>query len=60
MKLLTCAAVIALAVCPSSAFAQAPKGHAGGNMSDEELIKLALPAAPEAVTKRRDGHHGWH
>src|SRR5580700_8142533 len=51
MKSLICAAVLTLAVCTSSAFAQAPMGHAGGNMSDEELIKLALSAAPEAVTK---------
>jgi hypothetical protein len=26
-------------------------GHPAGNMSDEELIKLAISAAPEAVTK---------
>ena len=51
MKPLTCAAVLTLAVCSSYAFAQAPMGHAGGNMSDEELIKLAISAAPEAVTK---------
>ena len=51
MKLLACAAALSLAVCTSSAFAQAPMGHAGGTMSDEELIKLALSAAPEAVTK---------
>src|SRR3984893_5451367 len=51
MKLLTCAAVLTLAVCSSYAFAQAPMGHPGANMSDEELIKLAISAAPEAVTK---------
>ncbi|HXO91043.1 MAG TPA: hypothetical protein VN849_09690 [Stellaceae bacterium] len=51
MKSLTCAAVLTLAVCSSYAFAQAPMGHPGANMSDEELIKLAISAAPEAVTK---------
>ena len=51
MKLLTCAAILGLAVCSSYAFAQAPMGHSAGNMSDEELINLAISAAPEAVTK---------
>jgi hypothetical protein len=51
MKSFACAAALSLGVCFSSAFAQAPMGHAGGNMSDEELIKLALSAAPDAVTK---------
>jgi hypothetical protein len=51
MKSLVCAAALSLAVCISSAFAQAPTGHAAGNMSDEDMIKLALSAAPEAVTK---------
>src|SRR5260370_16560162 len=51
MKLLTCAAVLTSAVCSSYAFAQAPMSHAGANMSDEELIKLAISAPPEAVTK---------
>jgi hypothetical protein len=53
MKSLACAAALSLAVCSSSAFAQAPMGHAGGTMSDEDLIKLALSAAPEAVSKTR-------
>ena len=51
MKSLVCATALSLAVCASSAFAQAPTGHAAGNMSDEDMIKLALSAAPEAVTK---------
>ncbi len=51
MKSLACAAVFSLAVCSSSAFGQAPMGHAGGTMSEEELIKLALSAAPEPVSK---------
>jgi hypothetical protein len=45
MKFLTCAAVIALAICPNYASAQAPK------MSDEELITLAVSAAPASATK---------
>jgi hypothetical protein len=51
MKLIIFAAILGLAVCSSYAFAQAPMGHSAGNMSDEELIKLAISAAPEAVTK---------
>jgi hypothetical protein len=51
MKLLVCAAAFTMAVCSSSAFAQATMGHSGGNMTDEQLIKLALSAAPEAVGK---------
>jgi hypothetical protein len=45
MKFLTCAAVIALAIWPNYASAQAPK------MSDDELITLAVSAAPAAVAK---------
>jgi hypothetical protein len=48
MKMLACATVLALALAPSCGFAQAPKGQ---NMSDEDLIKLALSAAPDAVSK---------
>ena len=48
MKLIIFAAILGLAVCSSYTFAQAPMGHSAGNMSDEELIKLAISAAPEA------------
>jgi hypothetical protein len=48
MKVLAYATVLALALAPSYGFAQVPKGQ---NMSDEELIKFSLSAAPEAVTK---------
>jgi hypothetical protein len=48
MKVLAYATVLALLLAPSYGFAQAPKGQ---NISDEELTKLALSAAPEAVTK---------
>src|ERR1700720_4998517 len=48
MKMLACATVLALALAPSCGFAQAPKGQ---SMSDDELIKLALSAAPDAVSK---------
>jgi hypothetical protein len=51
MKSLTCAAVLGLAVFSNYAFAQAPMGHGSANMSDDDLIKLAISAAPEAVTK---------
>jgi hypothetical protein len=51
MKTLACAVVLTLAVGTSHAFAQGTTGHGGGNMTDQELIKLALSAAPEAVTK---------
>jgi hypothetical protein len=46
MKSLACATLLAFALTPSYGFAQT--SH---NMSDEELIKLALSAAPEAVAK---------
>jgi hypothetical protein len=51
MKSLTCAAVLGLAVFSNYASAQAPMGHGSANMSDDDLIKLAISAAPEAVTK---------
>jgi hypothetical protein len=51
MKSFVCAAALTMAICSSSAFAQATMGHGGGTMNDAELIKLALSAAPEAVTK---------
>ena len=51
MKSLTCAAVLGLAVFSNDALAQAPMGHGSANMSDDDLIKLAISAAPEAVTK---------
>jgi hypothetical protein len=35
-----------MAVCSNNAFAQATMGHAGGSMTDADLIKLALSAAP--------------
>ena len=51
MKSFVCAAVLTMAVCSGSAFAQGTMSHGGGNMTEEELIKLALSAAPEAITK---------
>ena len=48
MKSLACATVLALALAPSYGLGQAPMGH---SMSDEDLIKLALSAAPEAIAK---------
>ena len=51
MKSFVCTAVLTMAVCSGSAFAQGTMSHGGGNMTDEELIKLALSAAPEAISK---------
>jgi hypothetical protein len=51
VKSFVCVAAFTTAICSSSAFAQATMGHGGGNMTDEQLIKLALSAAPEAVSK---------
>jgi hypothetical protein len=48
MKSLACATILALALAPSYGLGQAPTGH---SMSDEDLIKLALSAAPDAITK---------
>jgi len=48
MKSLACATLLALALVPSYGFAQAPKAPA---LSDDELIKLSLSAAPEAISK---------
>ena len=48
MKSLTYATLLAFVLTPSYGFAQGSTGH---NMSDEELIKLSLSAAPEAVAK---------
>jgi hypothetical protein len=48
MKSLAYATLFALALTPSYGFAQERTGH---NMSDEELIKLSLSAAPEAIAK---------
>src|SRR5690242_9531135 len=48
MKRLACAAVLALALAPTQGFAQGAKAPA---MSDDELIKLALSAAPDAISK---------
>jgi hypothetical protein len=45
---LLCAGLGVSGVAPSCGFAQAPMGH---GMSDEELTKLALSAAPEAISK---------
>src|SRR6516164_10844938 len=46
MKSLAYAALFALALTPSSGFAEEHQ-----KMSDEELIKLSLSAAPEAIAK---------
>ena len=51
MKSFVCAAALAMAMCSGSAFPQGTMSHGGGNMTDEELIKLALSAAPEAISK---------
>jgi hypothetical protein len=48
MKSLAYATLFALALTPSHGFAQDSTGH---KMSDEELIKLSLSAAPEAVAR---------
>jgi hypothetical protein len=48
MKSLTYATLLAFVLTPSYGFAQGSTGH---NMSDEELIKLSLSAAPEASPK---------
>jgi hypothetical protein len=48
MKSLAYATLFALALAPSCGFAQERTGH---KMSDEELIKLSLSAAPEAIAK---------
>jgi hypothetical protein len=48
MKSLACATILALALVPNYSFAQAPKAPA---LSDDELIKLSLSAAPEAISK---------
>ena len=47
MKSLAFATLLVSALTPSYGFARSPS-H---NMSDEEVIKLALSAAPEAVAK---------
>ena len=47
MRSLAYAALLVCALTPSYGFAQA-SGH---NMNDEDLIKLSLSAAPEAVAK---------
>ena len=46
MKSLACATLLVFALTPSCVFAQT--SH---NLSDEELIKLSLSAAPEAIAK---------
>ncbi|MGY4292239.1 hypothetical protein ACVWXN_000331 [Bradyrhizobium sp. i1.4.4] len=48
MKSLAYVTLSVLALMPSYAFAQQSTGH---KMSDEELIKLSLSAAPEAIAK---------
>jgi hypothetical protein len=48
MKSLAYATLFALALTPSYGFAQERTGH---NMSDDDLIKLSLSAAPEAIAK---------
>jgi hypothetical protein len=48
MKVFAYATVFALALALSCGLAQTPKAQ---SMSDDELIKFALSAAPEAVTK---------
>ena len=48
MRSLAYATLFALALTPNYGFAQHSTGH---NLSDEELIKLSLSAAPEAIVK---------
>jgi hypothetical protein len=48
MKSLAYVTLFALALTPSYGFAQQSTGH---KLSDEELIKLSLSAAPEAIAK---------
>jgi hypothetical protein len=48
MKFLTCATILMLALAPSYGFGQAPMGH---GISDDELIKLSLSAAPQSIAK---------
>jgi hypothetical protein len=48
MKSLAYATLFALALTPSCGFAQERSGH---KMSDEELIKLSLSAAPRSIAK---------
>ena len=48
MKMLAYATVLTLALAPNCGFAQTPKDQ---KMSDEELIKLSLSAAPDAMAK---------
>ena len=47
MKSLAYAAVMALALAPNSSFAQAKSA----SLSDDDLIKLSLSAAPESIAK---------
>jgi len=48
MKMLTCATLLALALAPCYGFAQTTKSQ---SISDDELLKLALSAAPDSVGK---------
>ena len=48
MKSLAYVTLFALALTPSYGFAQHSSGH---KISDDELIKLSLSAAPEAIAK---------
>ena len=48
MKMLACATALVLALAPSCGLAQTPKGQ---SPSDDELIKFALSAAPDAISK---------
>ena len=48
MKSLAFATLLAFALIPSYGYAAESTGH---KMSDEDLIKLSLSAAPEAIAK---------
>ena len=48
MKMLTCATLLALALAPCYGLAQTTKSQ---SISDDELLKLALSAAPDSVGK---------
>ena len=48
MKSLTCATILVIALVPGYALGQATMGP---SMSDDELIKLSLSAAPQSIAK---------
>ena len=53
MKSLTCATILVIALVPGYALGQATMGP---SMSDDELIKLSLSAAPHLHRQGRNRH----